>query len=149
MQTLAMASERMKASQLNHREWTAIVYLNVPPDEAETPPAAGAADGDDAAAAGAGAAAGAAGAGAGGSSWDPLQDGGSLRCWVGATLADDTGETAEEVLDLAPIGGRSVVFPSRELLHAVTPTHRRRLAMTAWIFDEGILQSEEMAEFVG
>ena len=123
-----MASERMKPSQLNHRAWTAIVYLNVPEvlDDHE----------------------GVAGVGAG-CRWDPVQDGGSLRCFVGAATADDTGETADEVLDIAPIGGRSVVFPSRELLHAVRPTHRRRLAMTAWIFDEGILQSEEMAEFVG
>ena len=115
------------------------------------------------------------------SAWDPEADGGALRCFVGAAPDDRLGDTAEEVLDVAPVGGRTVLFPSRDLLHAVTPrcllphhrhTHtrprrrrlwrlrkaervgirrsrRRRLAMTAWIFDPQILSSEEMAQFVG
>ena len=82
--------------------------------------------------------------------WDVETDGGALRCFIGADQNDNTGATASEVIDVAPTGGRAVVFPSRELLHGVTPTKRRRLAMTAWIFEDGILADEELAEqFVG
>ena len=144
---LALSAEQLRESQLHHRVWTAIIYLNNTPESA----------------------------------WDPEADGGALRCFVGAAPDDRLGDTAEEVLDVAPVGGRTVLFPSRDLLHAVTPrcllphhrhTHtcprrrrlwrlrkaervrirhsrRRRLAMTAWIFDPQILSSEEMAQFVG
>lgn len=78
--------------------------------------------------------------------WHIQSDGGALRCFLDADLSDDTGETATEILDVAPAGGRAVIFQSRKLLHAVQPTWRSRFAMTAWIFSEDILADEEISE---
>jgi len=100
----------MKPSQLNHRAWTAIMYLNPP-----LPSSSGGGEGED---------------------WCLERDGGALRCFIDTSEDDSTGETAKEVLDVAPLGGRTVIFRSRDLLHSVLPTNRQRLAMTAWIFDE-------------
>jgi len=52
--------------------------------------------------------------------WQP-DDGGLLRAWV-------PGGTRE----VAPLADRMVIFLSDRVAHAVTPTHRRRYALTAW-----------------
>jgi len=109
-----LASDRMR-SELNHRRYTAILYLNSP-DNAE----------DD-------------------WEWSTLKHGGALRCFVDAEPTDLTGQTATSVTDTSPTGGRCVVFSSREMLHAVQPSSRRRLAMTAWIFDDSIMADPEMS----
>jgi hypothetical protein len=112
LRAIALTAERMH-SQLNHRAWSAILYLNGSGSEEE---------------------------------WDVESSGGALRCFVGAAEDDTDGSTATEIIDVAPVGGRAVLFRSRELLHAVAPTKRRRLAMTAWIFEESILADAELAE---
>jgi hypothetical protein len=77
--------------------------------------------------------------------WDLSTEGGALRCYVGAEGTDCTGVTATEVRDVAPTGGRVVLFPSRDLLHAVRPTKRSRLALTAWIFSDAVLADDEIS----
>lgn len=52
----------------------------------------------------------------------PHRDGGCLRCFVGAEPDDEYGTTAKVVRDVAPVGGRLVMFRSRDLLHEVRPT---------------------------
>eukprot|EP00746_Dinoflagellata_sp_MGD_P037664 gnl/MRDRNA2_/MRDRNA2_190511_c0_seq1.p1 gnl/MRDRNA2_/MRDRNA2_190511_c0~~gnl/MRDRNA2_/MRDRNA2_190511_c0_seq1.p1 ORF type:complete len:226 (+),score=30.22 gnl/MRDRNA2_/MRDRNA2_190511_c0_seq1:83-760(+) len=72
--------------------------------------------------------------------------GGSLRCYVGADQDDMTGETASEVVEVAPQGGTIAVFPSREMLHEVQPSWNRRFAMTMWVLNSGALDDEEISE---
>lgn len=38
----------------------------------------------------------------------------------------------EPILDLAPLGGRAVIFLSGAVEHAVLPTSSFRVALTAW-----------------
>lgn len=52
--------------------------------------------------------------------WMPEQ-GGALRIYPG-----------EAALDIAPVGGRLVVFMSGELPHEVLPATRERLSLTGW-----------------
>jgi hypothetical protein len=78
-------------------------------------------------------------------SWHLETEGGALRCFIGANESDSTGATAKEIMDIAPEGGRVVLFESRELLHAVQPTKRSRLALTAWIFSDAILADDEIS----
>ena len=66
--------------------------------------------------------------------WDESH-GGCLRCHIGADIDDGTGETAEEVRDVAPCAGRLVLFKSRELLHEVLPSQARRVAISLWLLD--------------
>ncbi|HET7844096.1 MAG TPA: 2OG-Fe(II) oxygenase, partial [Xanthomonadales bacterium] len=54
--------------------------------------------------------------------WDPGRDGGALRLY-------DAGDTAH---DVAPLGGRAVVFLS-ELEHEVLPATRDRFSVAAWL----------------
>lgn len=61
------------------------------------------------------------------------QAGGRLRCYVDTRRGDLTGDSAREHLDLAPVGGRAVIFRSRELLHEVLPSFARRYCLTLWI----------------
>jgi hypothetical protein len=64
------------------------------------------------------------------------RNGGSLRIFVGADRRDDDGTTASEVVDVAPRGGRLVLFDSRTVLHAVTPVTEQgaqRFALSCWI----------------
>jgi hypothetical protein len=79
-------------------------------------------------------------------SWNLPTDGGALRCFVGANSGDSIGDTARELIDVAPIGGRVVMFHSRELLHAVQPTQRSRLAMACWVFSDAVLSDSDMSE---
>lgn len=53
-------------------------------------------------------------------------DGGALRIWSG------TDRDESQCIDIAPIGGRLVLFMSDVTLHAVMPTRRERVAMTGW-----------------
>eukprot|EP00931_Biecheleriopsis_adriatica_P104864 TRINITY_DN79481_c0_g1_i1.p1 TRINITY_DN79481_c0_g1~~TRINITY_DN79481_c0_g1_i1.p1 ORF type:complete len:447 (-),score=83.02 TRINITY_DN79481_c0_g1_i1:67-1407(-) len=59
--------------------------------------------------------------------------GGRLRCYVDTKRGDLDGSSAREHLDLAPVGGRAVIFRSRELLHEVLPSFDRRYCLTLWI----------------
>ena len=65
--------------------------------------------------------------------WDSKVSGGSLKCYINANEDDITGETATEIIEIEPKGGRMVIFDSSTILHEVTPTFERRLALTAWI----------------
>jgi len=60
------------------------------------------------------------------------QAGGRLRCYVDTQRGDLTGATAREHMDLAPLGGRAVIFRARELLHEVLPSFARRYCLTLW-----------------
>lgn len=66
-------------------------------------------------------------------SWEGGRDGGCLRCFVGAEREDEDGHSAQEVRDVEPQLGRLVLFNSRQLLHEVRPTNRRRMAVSIWI----------------
>ncbi|MFN0306269.1 MAG: 2OG-Fe(II) oxygenase [Burkholderiales bacterium] len=55
-----------------------------------------------------------------------VDDGGALRIWSG------TDPDASPSIDIAPIGGRLVLFMSDVTLHAVMPTRRDRVALTGW-----------------
>ena len=71
--------------------------------------------------------------------WDEEANGGQLRMFLNCTDRDDV-TTAMNVVDVAPVGGRLVVFKSRELPHAVLPIKggTERLALSCWH-----LQSED------
>jgi hypothetical protein len=128
LQTLHFSMDRFR-SEKNFRNYTAILYLNVSTGVEsalhDTPinRSSEAVEGE----------------------WALASDGGALRCFVGAGSEDCTGVTATEVVDVAPIGGRVVMFDSRELLHAVLPTKRSRLALSAWIFSDTVLGDDEIS----
>jgi hypothetical protein len=63
----------------------------------------------------------------------PRSDGGQLQLFPGAEAGDETGESASEVVEIVPAGGTLVVFDSRSMLHAVTPSLKPRIALTAWL----------------
>lgn len=66
--------------------------------------------------------------------WDVgSNDDGCLRCYLGTASTDDIGTTATEVLNIAPIGGRIVIFNSKKILHEVRPCSRMRVAITCWV----------------
>ena len=127
--TLNFAMDRFR-SEKNFRTYTAILYLNVAVSSAtslatDTDTDAtheGEGEGEEVV-------------------WNVATEGGALRCFVGAEASDTTGITAAEVLDVSPTGGRVVMFPSRELLHAVLPTK-----LTAWIFSDAVLAWEMKIE---
>lgn len=56
--------------------------------------------------------------------WQP-QDGGELRLYL-----EETGN--QSFLDIAPIGGRLLLFLSGRFLHEVLPATRRRISLTGW-----------------
>jgi hypothetical protein len=58
---------------------------------------------------------------------------GMLRCYLNTEEDDMTGASATEVIDIAPIGGRMVIFDSRRVLHEVCPSLNRRRALTCWV----------------
>lgn len=60
-------------------------------------------------------------------------DGGVLRCHIGTRITDRTGVTATRTEDILPRGGIAVLFPSRQLMHEVLPSHARRYALTLWL----------------
>ncbi|MDP2248617.1 MAG: 2OG-Fe(II) oxygenase [Nitrosomonadales bacterium] len=53
------------------------------------------------------------------------EDGGALRLYLGGT-ADQSH------LDIAPIGGRMIVFLSGKFFHEVLPATRERISLTGW-----------------
>ena len=63
--------------------------------------------------------------------WDH-NHGGNLKCYLNAEISDITGITATEVISIAPMGGRMVIFDSKRILHEVCPTTQRRRALTCW-----------------
>jgi len=58
--------------------------------------------------------------------------GGRLRTYVNTQRGDLTGTTASEFIDVPPCGGTAVIFRSRELLHEVLASHKRRYCLTLW-----------------
>lgn len=121
---MSLSYQRFRSEQ-NHRAYTAILYLNPPPGNADPDSVLNI---------------------HGAWEWPVASVGGALRCHVDAAPDDFTGTTANDIMDIAPSGGRCVVFPSRETLHSVQPTKARRLAMTAWIFSDSILEDPEMSD---
>ena len=68
------------------------------------------------------------------SNWDSgAEHDGNLRCFLGSTADDETGSSAEEILYIAPKGGRLVIFDSKVLLHEVCPCSKQRSAITCWV----------------
>lgn len=61
------------------------------------------------------------------SNWQP-EHGGALRLYVPA-------EPKEMAVDIAPLGGRLLVFRSDLLEHEVLPTVRDRFSVTGWMLD--------------
>jgi len=57
--------------------------------------------------------------------WQP-EDGGLLRLYL-----DERGQQGP-YLDIAPLGGRCVVFVSERFLHEVLPARRERVSLTGW-----------------
>lgn len=66
--------------------------------------------------------------------WDSgVDDDGCLRCFIGTDAEDDVGVTATSILNIAPKGGRMVIFDSKRLLHEVRPCSKQRSAITCWV----------------
>jgi hypothetical protein len=75
-----------------------------------------------------------------------VDDGGQLRLYIGADSEDEDGTSVIEdgnprtgtwadtkrVVDIAPDGGRLILFSSARILHEVRPTFRTRHACTIW-----------------
>lgn len=72
------------------------------------------------------------------SEWDTEAEGGALRCYLGALADDPDGVSAKEVVDIAPVGGRLVLFKSRDILHEVMPCYAEggRYAMSCWLLQD-------------
>jgi len=58
--------------------------------------------------------------------WSLARDGGALRCWI----------AGRDVFDVAPTGGRLVIFDSGVVEHAVLAACADRMALTVWISGE-------------
>jgi hypothetical protein len=54
--------------------------------------------------------------------WDCEKEGGILRLFEGAHADDEEGGTSSTHVDVAPTGGKLVLFDSNEVLHCVFPT---------------------------
>jgi hypothetical protein len=79
--------------------------------------------------------------------WDMEKDGGALRIYLASVEGEDvtgasppgvarpsTGvDMGERYVDIAPTQGRVVIFLSGAMDHAVQPTFRPRVALTAWM----------------
>jgi SM-20-related protein len=71
------------------------------------------------------------------------EDGGKLRCYLNCKYGDSSGESATEIIDIEPRGGRLVLFLSKTIPHEVLPitsstNSKPRMAMSCWF-----IQSEE------
>lgn len=67
---------------------------------------------------------------------DVKRDGGALKCFLGCSDSDTTGETASSVVGIEPKAGRLVLFSSTAILHEVLPSNRKnRFAVTAWFLN--------------
>lgn len=58
---------------------------------------------------------------------------GCLRCFLGTLPDDDVGSSATSILNIAPKGGRMVIFDSKKILHEVRPCSKQRAAITCWV----------------
>ena len=58
--------------------------------------------------------------------WDADRDGGALRCWKGG----------DHLRDVAPRGGRLVIFDASAVEHAVLASTAPRAALTCWVSGE-------------
>jgi hypothetical protein len=67
--------------------------------------------------------------------WNAKLDGGCLRCYLGATEDDQVGVSATSIMEIEPIGGRLILFSSKDVLHEVMPTFRNRWAATVWFME--------------
>lgn len=66
--------------------------------------------------------------------WDKHRDGGCLRLYPKSDNDQDTTSEGESTwVDVAPTGGRLVLFSSQSMLHAVLPTVRKRMACSLWL----------------
>eukprot|EP00747_Dinoflagellata_sp_TGD_P190194 gnl/TRDRNA2_/TRDRNA2_51502_c1_seq1.p1 gnl/TRDRNA2_/TRDRNA2_51502_c1~~gnl/TRDRNA2_/TRDRNA2_51502_c1_seq1.p1 ORF type:complete len:292 (-),score=39.44 gnl/TRDRNA2_/TRDRNA2_51502_c1_seq1:5-802(-) len=68
--------------------------------------------------------------------WDSKRDGGSLRLYLKSETrleAPNPDTWMSEIAEVAPLGGRLVIFFSA-LWHEVLPAYRERRALTLWIF---------------
>ena len=66
--------------------------------------------------------------------WD-TNNGGDLRIFLDTDMADMTGARSKSYIDIAPLGGRIVIFDSASILHEVRPTLQedcKRYALTLW-----------------
>ena len=85
--------------------------------------------------------------------WDVNSDGGCLRTHTKAPLyankpeEDPVWGSASYYQDIAPVGGRMVVFLSRHLLHEVLPAYKTRFALTMWNLDSTFQQSKTSMTF--
>ena len=70
-----------------------------------------------------------------GPDWDTRKHGGALRCHLGASPEDRTGETAVETVDVEPLGGRLVLYDARAVLHEIRPADLTRDALTIWLIE--------------
>eukprot|EP00927_Polykrikos_kofoidii_P071866 TRINITY_DN68067_c0_g1_i1.p1 TRINITY_DN68067_c0_g1~~TRINITY_DN68067_c0_g1_i1.p1 ORF type:complete len:488 (-),score=72.81 TRINITY_DN68067_c0_g1_i1:62-1414(-) len=61
-----------------------------------------------------------------------VQAGGRLRCYNATKRGDLKGDSALELQNVAPVGGRAVIFRAREMLHEVLPSFGRRFALLVW-----------------
>jgi SM-20-related protein len=69
--------------------------------------------------------------------WDAAKDAGQLQCFPHATGSDETDVMAAgAAVEVSPVGGRLVLFESRDVLHQVLPTQRQRAAISLWILDD-------------
>jgi len=64
-----------------------------------------------------------------------IEDGGYLRLYLNAVTAQDGMITEASELDIAPIGGRLVMFLSDTFYHEVLPASRDRMSLTAWFLN--------------
>ena len=55
--------------------------------------------------------------------WQIQRDGGDLRCCIGG----------QEPFDVAPVGGRPVLFDAGAVAHAVLAASADRVALTVWL----------------
>lgn len=60
--------------------------------------------------------------------WQP-GDGGELRMYLPSA-------EGEQSLDVAPLGGRFLMFESGKIEHEVLPTHKLRYSLTGWWLDQ-------------
>jgi SM-20-related protein len=59
-----------------------------------------------------------------------VKDGGELRLYLGGT-------TDQSFLDIAPLGGRMILFLSGKFFHEVLPATRERISLTGWFRTRG------------
>ena len=64
-----------------------------------------------------------------------VEDAGCLRLYLNAVTAKDGVVTEASELDIAPIGGRLVMFLSDTFYHEVLPSSKDRISLTGWFLN--------------